>query len=213
MDRFLDRTEAGKVLAALLKDYEGRPEVIVLALPRGGVPIGYEIASAIKAPLDVFIVRKLGAPEHPELAIGAIASADTIVYNDSIIRDLRITPEAIQQVLRSEKAELQRRESVYRENRPFPELKGKTIILVDDGIATGATMRVAIKALRVHQPKKIIVAVPVASDSVCTAFSAIADEIVCPLQPHFFNAVGAWYVNFPQTSDEEVFSLLHESKH
>ena len=210
MDKFHDREEAGKTLANLLKKFDRREDVIVLALPRGGVPVGYEIAKAIHAPLDVFIVRKLGAPQHPELAIGAIASGNATVYNDSIIRELQISPESIHQILINEQTELQRREKMYRNNRPFPLLAGKSVILVDDGIATGATMRVAIKALRSHQPARIVVAVPVASDTECDNFAEIAEEIICPLQPHYLNAVGAWYDNFPQTSDEEVFSLLNK---
>lgn len=208
MERFFDRHEAGRVLAEQLKPYAKKSNVIVLALPRGGVPVAYEIAKTLSIPLDVFIVRKLGVPGHEELAMGAIATGGTVVFNDEIVRELNISKSAIDRVIQSEQQELQRRELTYRGNRPFPTLKGKTIILVDDGIATGATMRAAIKALRQQHPDSIIMAVPVAAFSTCAEMEGLVDKIVCPLKPHQFYAVGAWYENFLQTSDDEVFELL-----
>lgn len=208
MEKFLDRYEAGKVLAEHLKSYVKKSNVIVLALPRGGVPVAYEIAKALFIPLDIFVVRKLGVPGHEELAMGAIATGGTVVFNDEIIRELHISKSAIDQVIQLEQQELQRRELTYRGNRPFPTLKDKTIILVDDGIATGATMRAAIKALRQQNPASIIMAVPVAAFSTCVEMEGLVDKIICPLKPHQFYAVGAWYENFSQTSDEEVFELL-----
>lgn len=208
MEKFFDRHEAGRVLAEQLKPYSKSSNAIVLALPRGGVPVAYEIAKALSIPLDVFIVRKLGVPGHEELAMGAIATGGMIVFNEEIVRDLHISKPAIDQVIQSEQQELQRRELSYRGNRPFPTLQNKTIILVDDGIATGATMRAAIKALHQQNPSKMIMAVPVAAFETCVEMEKLVDKIICPLKPHQFYAVGAWYENFPQTSDEEVFELL-----
>jgi putative phosphoribosyl transferase len=210
MDKFLDRCDAGKRLAILLKSYAEQPNAIVLALPRGGVPVADEIAKALALPLDIFIVRKLGVPGYEELALGAIATGGDVVFNDDVIRDLNISQDTIDQVIAAEQKELQRRELTYRGDRPFPELAGKTIILVDDGIATGATMRAAIQALRQEKPKKIIIAMPVAPPDIAEEMAVLADEMFCLLQPRFFNAVGAWYKNFPQTTDEEVFELLKQ---
>lgn len=208
MEKFFDRREAGKVLAEQLRVYAKKKDVIVLALPRGGVPVAYEIAKALSAPLDVFIVRKLGVPGYEELAMGAIASGGTVVFNDEILSHLNVPQSSIDRVIQSELQELQRRESTYRDNRPFPVLTDKTVILVDDGIATGATMRAAIKALRQQNPASIIVAVPVAAYSTCEEMTGLVDKIVCPLRPQHFYAVGAWYDNFLQTSDDEVSTLL-----
>ncbi|HSW93280.1 MAG TPA: phosphoribosyltransferase [Gammaproteobacteria bacterium] len=209
MEKFFDRHAAGMVLAEQLKSYSKNPNAIVLALPRGGVPVAYEIAKALSVPLDVFVVRKLGVPEHEELAMGAIATGGTVVFNDEIVRELHISKFAIDQVIQSEQEELKRRESAYRGNRPFPVLKDKTIILVDDGIATGATMRAAIMALRKQNPANIVMAVPVAPFSTCVEMEGWVDKIICPLKPYQFYAVGAFYENFSQTSDEEVFELLN----
>jgi len=208
MRKFLDRYDAGKVLAEKLKAYKNNSDVIVLALPRGGVPVAFEVAKALHAPLDIFIVRKLGVPSHEELAMGAIASNDTIVFNEEIVRGLNIPQYEIDQVIKSEKQELERREKAYRGNKKFPNLDNKIIILVDDGIATGATMRAAIKAISQQKIKKLIVAVPVAAYETCLEISKLANELICPLQPENFYAVGAWYDNFNQTEDEEVFNLL-----
>lgn len=208
MDRYIDRIDAGNVLAKELVTYAHRKDVIVLALPRGGVPVAYEIAKVLSVPLDVIIVRKLGVPYHEELAMGAIASGNVTVFNDQIIRELNISKYAMDQVILKERDELKRREFTYRGNRKFPDLKNKTIILVDDGIATGATMKAAIEALKQQYVASIIVAVPVAAYDTCQEISEIVNEIVCPLKPKNFYAVGAWYQHFSQTSDEEVVDLL-----
>ena len=208
MERFLNRYQAGKLLAEQLKSYAKKPDVIVLALPRGGVPVAYEVAKKLSVPLEVFIVRKLGVPGHEELAMGAIATGGVVVFNDEIVDNLTISQAAINRVIQAEQQELQRRELTYRGNRPFPALSGKTIILVDDGIATGATMRAAIKSLRQQSPAAIIMAVPVAALSTCEEIANNVDKIVCLLKPHDFYAVGAWYEDFSQTTDNEVFELL-----
>jgi putative phosphoribosyl transferase len=212
MDKFTNRREAGKTLAELLKNYAHKKDVIVLALPRGGVPVAYEIANALSVPLDVFIVRKLGVPGHEELAMGAIATGGTIIFNQDIIHQLNLTKNQIDQVIHSEQQELKRRNLKYRDDKPFPDLAGKTIILVDDGIATGATMRAAIQALHQKKPASIIVAVPVAEISTCKEMTSLVDNIICPLRPASFFAVGAWYENFSQTEDEEVYELLRDQK-
>ncbi len=209
--RFHDRAEAGQLLAAKLSDYANRPDVLVLALPRGGVPVGYEVAKALTAPFDVFLVRKLGVPGHEELAMGAIASGGVLVLNEDVVDALRIPQQLIDLVAQREQQELERREQAYRADRPQPDVKGKTIILVDDGLATGSTMRAAIRALRECEPAKIIVAVPAASPDTCEAFRDEVDEIVCALTPEPFYAVGLWYEDFSQTTDEEVRDLLERS--
>ena len=205
---FRDRRDAGRVLARLLDQYRGRPDVLVLGLPRGGVPVAYEVAAALGAPLDVFVVRKLGVPGREELAMGAIASGGVVVVNDDVVRGLGIAPEAIQQVAEQEGRELLRREQAYRERRPSPEVAGKVVILVDDGLATGASMRAAIEALRQLGPARIVVAVPAAPESTCRELLPIADEVVCATTPSPFFAVGASYWDFTQTADEEVRDLL-----
>jgi predicted phosphoribosyltransferase len=206
--KFRDREDAGRRLAAKLFSYANRPDVIVLALPRGGVPVGFEVARALDAPLDVFVVRKLGIPWHEELAMGAIASGGVRVLDRDTIRAARVSEADIQRVTDAEEAELARREARYRGNRPFPDLEKRTVILVDDGLATGATMRAAVAALRHEGPSKIVVAVPVASPETCDAFRDIADEIICAETPEPFRAVGLWYEDFSQTSDGEVHRLL-----
>lgn len=211
MKQYLNRQEAGRILANELRAYANRDDVIVLALPRGGVPVAFEIAKALHVPLDVFIVRKLGVPGHSELAMGAMACGDVTVFNDEIIQDLDISPDAIKKVMDAEREEIKRREITYRGNHILPKLRDKTIILVDDGIATGATMRAAIKALNQFHPATIIVAVPVADHSLCQQLTLLVDQLVCPLQPTQFYAVGAWYKDFSQTEDEEVRELLKES--
>jgi predicted phosphoribosyltransferase len=205
-----NRTSAGQVLAGKLLHYAGRPEVIVLALPRGGVPVAVEVARLLRVPLDVFIVRKLGLPGHPELAMGAIASGNIRVINHAVVNTMQITPQVLEEVAEFELAELQRREALYREGRPPLELHGKVVILLDDGLATGSTMRAAIAAVRKLQAARIVVAIPVASADTFAAFSAEVDEIVCPLTPDDFHAVGQWYEDFAQTSDEDVRRLLTE---
>jgi erythromycin esterase-like protein/predicted phosphoribosyltransferase len=205
---FRDRRDAGRVLAGLLDQYRDRPDVLVLGLARGGVPVGYEVAAALGAPLDVFLVRKLGVPGRQELAMGAIASGGVIVINDDVVRGLGIAPETTQRVAEEESRELQRREQAYREGRPAPDVVGKVVILADDGLATGASMRAAVQALRQLGPARIVVAVPAAPESACRELTAMADEVVCATTPSPFFAVGASYWDFTQVTDEEVRDLL-----
>jgi putative phosphoribosyl transferase len=211
MRRFRDRRDAGERLAAELHEYGGRTDVIVLALPRGGVPVGYEVAATLGAPLDVFVVRKLGVPGHEELAMGALASGGVRVLDQELIRAARITPDEISRVTAAEQAELERRERRFRGDRPFPDLRGKTAILVDDGLATGSTMRAAVTALRIEGPTRVVVAVPVAARETCDALRALADEVICAVTPEPFHAVGLWYDDFSQTTDDEVHELLEKS--
>ncbi|MBY0396496.1 MAG: phosphoribosyltransferase [Thermoleophilia bacterium] len=205
---FHDRAEAGRVLAGRLSAHAGQPDVVVLALPRGGVPVAAEVARAIRAPLDVFVVRKLGVPGHEELAMGAIASGDVRVLNADVVASLGIPPYAIDAVAAREAEELRRRERLYRGGRPPVELRGRTVILVDDGLATGATMQAAIEAVRQRQPARIVVAVPTASRDTVERLEREADAIVCADMPEPFWAVGASYEDFAQTSDDEVRRLL-----
>jgi predicted phosphoribosyltransferase len=208
---FRDRRDAGRLLAEKLSAYANRPDVIVLALPRGGVPVAYEVAGALNAPLDVFPVRKLGVPGHDELAMGAIAPGGLRVLNQEIVRALGIPNQAIDAVAAKEQQELTRRERLYRGDRPPIDVRGKTVILVDDGLATGATMLAAVKALRQHQAGRIVVAVPIAAPETCDQMRAYVDDIVCAVTPEPFYAVGLWYENFSQTSDEEVRELLKQT--
>lgn len=208
---FRDRRDAGRVLAGLLEQYAGRPDVVVLGLPRGGVPVAYEVAAALDAPLDVFLVRKLGVPGQEELALGAIASGGVVVLNEDVVRALSITPEQIQQLAEREGRELLRRERAYREGRPPLDLTGRTVIVVDDGLATGASMRAAILALREQQPARVVVAVPAAPESSRRELEAMADEVVCATTPSPFLAVGYSYWDFTQVTDEEVRDLLRAS--
>ncbi|HEY0591377.1 MAG TPA: phosphoribosyltransferase [Thermoanaerobaculia bacterium] len=210
---FRDRGEAGQALAAELGRRLGdRDDLIVLALPRGGVPIGYEIASALGAPLDVLIVRKLGLPGQEELAMGAIASGGARVLNDEVVGSLRVPDEWIERVARRELHELERRELLYRGDLPQLDVRGKTVVVVDDGLATGSTMRVAVQALRKMGPRRIVVAVPVAAASTCRSIGREADEIVCLRTPEPFEAVGLWYEDFSQTTDREVHELLARAR-
>jgi putative phosphoribosyl transferase len=210
--RFHDRHDAGRRLAVELHAYANRPDVIVLALPRGGVPVGFEVAAALGAPLDVFIVRKLGLPWEEEVAMGAIASGGVRVLDSELIRAARVSEAEVERVTVIERAELARRERQYRGERPFPDLSGKTVILVDDGLATGSTMRAGVAALRQEGPSRVVVAVPVAAPATCNALRDIADEIVCAITPEPFRAVGYWYYDFSQTSDEEVQELLDRAR-
>jgi putative phosphoribosyl transferase len=195
-------------LAARLAKYAGRPDVVVLALPRGGVPVAFEVAQALGAPLDVFLVRKLGMPGHEEFAIGAIASGGVTVLNDETLRDYGVSREQVQAVVEAEQRELERREGRYRGDRPFPDVAGRTVILIDDGLATGSTMRAAVAALRQERPARVIVAVPTAPPETCDELRTIVDEMVCLITPEPFYAVGLWYEDFAQTTDEEVRELL-----
>jgi putative phosphoribosyl transferase len=209
---FRDRVEAGQVLASRLLTYADRPGVVVLALPRGGVPVAYQVASALNASLDVFLVRKLGAPGHEELAIGAIASGGVRVLNDDLVRYLGLDAHVIDRIATREARELARREREYRGDRPPVDVGGRTVILIDDGLATGATMRAAAEAVRAQHPARLIVAVPVAAKTACDEFRPLVDEVVCARTPEPFEAVGLWYTNFSQTSDEEVRSLLERRR-
>jgi putative phosphoribosyl transferase len=206
--RFLDRTEAGRALASALTPYRADPAALVLALPRGGVPVGYEVASALGLPLDVLVVRKLGMPSQPELAMGAVASGGAFVLNEDVVRYLPLGSDAVERVKALELQELARREKSYRGNRPALQLSGRTGILVDDGLATGATMEAAVRALRSLGAGRIVVAVPVASIEARERIAAVADEVVCLQTPPFFSAVGQWYERFDQTDDDEVRELL-----
>jgi predicted phosphoribosyltransferase len=208
---FRNRADAGRVLAGKLSEYAGRSDVVVLALPRGGVPVAYEVARALHAPLDVFLVRKLGLPGHEELAMGAIASGGVRVLNEEVVRLLRVPPEVIDIVAAEEKQELQRREEAYRDGRPPLDVRGKTAILVDDGLATGSTMRAAVAALRRQGPSRIVVAVPVAAAETCAEMRSEVDDLVCARTPEPFRAVGLWYQDFSQTSDDEVRDLLRRA--
>jgi predicted phosphoribosyltransferase len=208
---FQDRRDAGRELAKKLIKYAGRPDVLVLALPRGGVPVGYEVAQALHAPLDIFVVRKLGLPGREELAMGAIASGGIRVLNEEVVRGLRISPQTIDAVARDEERELARRERLYRGERPPLDVRGRVVILVDDGLATGSTMRAAVAALRQQNPSRIVVAVPVGAAETCREFAEEADETICAKAPEDFHAVGMWYDDFSQTSDEEVHELLELS--
>src|SRR5213082_173752 len=205
---FPDRVEAGRLLGVKLSKYAGRDDVIVLGLPRGGVPVAYEVARALRVPLDVFIVRKLGVPGFEELAVGAIASGGVRVLNEDVARALPNAVDIIEAVTAKETAELQRREQSYRDGRPAPELRDKTVIMVDDGLATGATMRAAVKALWQRGAAKIVVAVPVGPPDTCHEIEEQADETVCLSTPEFFQAVGQYYEDFSQTTDEDVRELL-----
>ena len=206
--RFRDRAAAGKELAEAVAEYGGRSDVLVLALPRGGLPVGAEVARALGAPLDLMLVRKLGVPGHEELAMGAVASGGVRVLNDEVVRAVEVDEEAIESVARRERSELERREHAYREGRPPPEIAGRTVVLVDDGLATGATMRAAISALRELDPGRIVIAVPVAPPQTCEALRGDADDVVCLVAPDPFMAIGVWYEDFPQLTDEQVRELL-----
>ena len=205
---FRDRREAGRTLATRLQKYAGRNDVIVLALPRGGVPVAFEVAEALGAPLDLFLVRKLGTPGHRELAMGAIASGGVRVMNLEVVRWYGISSEAIEMVAREEQQELERRESAYREGRPAAPVTDRIVILIDDGLATGSTMRAAVEAVKQRKPAKVVVAVPVGARETCEELSGAADEVICARMPEPFSAVGQWYLVFDQTTDEEVGELL-----
>jgi putative phosphoribosyl transferase len=206
--KYRNRTEAGRLLAQKLMAYADRTDVMVLGLPRGGVPVAFEVAQALDAPLDVFLVRKLGLPGHEELAMGAIASGGVRVLNQGVVNNLHIPDAVIDAVAADEQRELERRERLYRRDRPPPDVRGRAVILIDDGLATGSTMHAAARALRSQNPAAIVVAVPVAAEETCNEFRGEVDEVVCAYTPEPFFAVGLWYEDFAQTSDEEVRELL-----
>ena len=209
---FADRREAGAELAQRLEKYAGRNDVVVLGLPRGGVPVGYEVARRLGAPLDVFLVRKLGVPGHAELAMGAIASGGVRVLNDDVVNWYRIPDVVVDEVAREEQVELERRERAYRENRDPLDVRSRVVLLVDDGLATGSSMKAAVQAVRAREPARVVVAAPVGAPDTCRALADVADEVVCARQPEMFSAVGLWYRDFSQTTDEEVRELLHDAR-
>jgi predicted phosphoribosyltransferase len=212
IDMFQNRSEAGALLADELSHYAKRPNVVVLALPRGGVPVAFEVAKAIRAPLDVFIVRKLGTPGQPELAMGAIASGGVRVLNEAVVESLGIPASVIERVTAEEEEELKRREFAYRGCHAEPQVHGQTVILVDDGIATGATMRAAVRALNAQEPRRLVVAVPTVAPSTYEELREEVDEFVAIMTPEPFYGVGQWYEDFRQTSDEEVADLLARAR-
>jgi predicted phosphoribosyltransferase len=209
---FADRREAGVELAGRLEAYKDRDDVIVLALPRGGVPIGYEVAQLLRAPLDIFVVRKLGVPGHRELAMGAIASGGVRILNDEVVRWYGIPTVAIDEIAHEEQTELDRREREYRAGREPLALKDRVVLLIDDGLATGSTMKAAVEAVRAHRPARIVVAVPVGAQETCEELSTLADDVVCARTPQQFSAVGMWYRDFSETSDDEVRALLRATR-
>ena len=212
MTIFENRRDAGKQLAKELSEFKGQNDAIVLGLPRGGIPVAYEVAKALELPLDVFIVRKLGVPGQPELAMGAIASGDIKVMNESVVRNAGISDQQIEEVAHKEKEELKKREKAYRGARPDIDLQGKTVLIVDDGLATGASMRAAISALREHNPKKIIAAIPTAPRDTCQEFESEVDQIICLRTPSPFWGVGGSYQNFSQTTNKEVRTFLNKAE-
>ena len=197
--------------AELLPGYGGRSDVLVLGLPRGGVPVAFEIAVALDAPLDVLVVRKLGLPGHEEFGIGAIASGGVRVVDESVLRAYGVDSRTLEEITEREQRELERRERRYRDDRPFPALQDRVVILVDDGLATGSTMRAAVAALRAEGPREIVVAVPVGAPETCSAMARLADDVVCLMTPEPFYAVGLWYENFDQTDDDEVHDLIERA--
>jgi predicted phosphoribosyltransferase len=209
---FRDRQDAGRALAVALARFANRADVLVLALPRGGVPVGFEVAQALHLPLDVFIVRKLGVPGHEEYAMGAIAAGGVRVLNDNVVQMLDIRDADIEAIVDAEQRELERRERLYREGRPPPDVRGRSVILVDDGLATGSTMLAAVRALRALQPARTIVAVPTAAAETCHELRRETDEVICLSTPEPFRAVGLWYADFSQTSDDEVRDLLQRAR-
>jgi putative phosphoribosyl transferase len=209
---FKNRTIAGQVLAGQLTEYSNVSDVIILALPRGGVPVAFEIAKALNAPLDVLVVRKLGVPQQEELAMGAIASGGVRILNEDIVKLVNISEETIARVAAQEQRELERREHLYRGDRPFPDLQGRIVILVDDGLATGATMWAALASVRREQPAQVVMAVPVAASATCQELELAVDKIVCAATPEPFYSVGLWYEDFPQTTDDQVCELLAKAK-
>ena len=209
---FKDRFQAGQALASKLAAYQDRNDVQILALPRGGVLVGYEVARLLHAPLDVLVVRKVGLPEYPELAIGALAAGDVDRVSPAAVEQFHVSPEALQHVIDTERTELYRRELCYRGGRPYPDVKSKIVILVDDGIATGLTMQAAIISVQRHGPSRVVVAAPIGAADSCRELARLADEVVCASIPRNFDAVGAWYADFTQITDVEILTLLEQSE-
>jgi putative phosphoribosyl transferase len=212
MKRFVDRADAGRALAASLKEYEIDPDTIVLAIPRGGVPVAFEIAVTLEVRMDVLIVRKIGVPWNPEYAVGAVASDGIVVMDEAMMHQLGLTPVGMAPIVRAELDELERRERLYRGDEPYPELEGHTVLLVDDGLATGSTMLAAIKAVRTRSPRRVVVAVPIASAEACADLDQAADRTICLETPDPFYGVGVWYEDFSETSDEQVLALLAQAR-
>lgn len=208
MDYYKDRVEAGRVLAEALKRYAGRSDLLVLGLPRGGVPVAVVVAEALGAPLDVLVVKKLGVPGFEELAMGAVATGGARVLNQEVVQELGVSQQVIERAAQQATQEVQRRERVFRGERPLPEMQGRCVILVDDGLATGSTMQAAVSAVRQHRPGQVVVAVPVAPQQTVESLRATVDDVVCPLTPESFGAVSQWYLEFPQVADETVRDLL-----
>lgn len=211
MGLFRNRSDAGRLLASYLEEFANRTDVIVLALPKGGVPVAAEVASALSAPLDVLVVRKIGAPWNPEYGVGAIASGGMLVLDAEIMNELGLTRASLDPIIRAEQAELLRREQLYRRGRPFPDLQNLVVILVDDGLATGSSMQAAVQAVRTRQPALVVVAVPVASQSAVVELDRLVDRVVCIATREPFISVSAWYWNFDQTTDEEVLAMLEHA--
>jgi putative phosphoribosyl transferase len=212
MKRFVDRADAGRALAASLKEYAIDPDTIVLAIPRGGVPVAFEIAVTLEVRMDVLIVRKIGVPWNPEYAVGAVASDGIVVMDETMMHQLGLTPVGLAPIVRAELDELERRERLYRGDEPYPELEGHTVLLVDDGLATGSTMLAAIKAVRTRSPRRVVVAVPIASAEACADLDQAADRTICLETPDPFYGVGVWYEDFSETSDEQVLALLAQAR-
>ncbi|MDF2940578.1 MAG: phosphoribosyltransferase [Gammaproteobacteria bacterium] len=212
MKLFKDRPYAGKILADMLNQYADNPNTLILALPRGGVPVAFEVAKRLHLPMDVWLVRKLGHPQNKELAIGAISLGYVKVFNEELLKSFAVSPIEISKIVAEEEIELDRRNRRYRDSRPIPRLSNKTLVLIDDGVATGATMRAAITALRKFNPAKIIAAVPVGSTEACQELEAVADELICLYTPEPFGGVGAWYENFAQVNDLEVNDYLKKAQ-
>jgi putative phosphoribosyl transferase len=212
MKRFVDRADAGRALAASLKEYAIDPDTIVLAIPRGGVPVAFEIAVTLEVRMDVLIVRKIGVPWNPEYAVGAVASDGIVVMDEAMMHQLGLTPVGMAPIVRAELDELERRERLYRGDEPYPELEGHTVLLVDDGLATGSTMLAAIKAVRTRSPRRVVVAVPIASAEACADLDQAADRTICLETPDPFYGVGVWYEDFSETSDEQVLALLAQAR-
>lgn len=211
LSRFVDRESAGRALAQKLQHYKGTPDLLIIGLPRGGVVVAFQVALALQAQLDAFIVRKLGAPYQPELAMGAVAEGGMLLLNDAVVNYLSVSKEFIEETAREQMVEVERRQKLYRGDRAMAKIAGRTVIVVDDGLATGATMKVAVRALKRKEPSKLVIAVPLGAASTCSELKNEADELICLMTPEPFFAVGSWYENFEQTTDQQVRELLQKA--